>query len=173
MKDKKEAVILVGHGGVPSDLPRVWLGELRNFEAQRKAQGLFEMSPREAELDTKIRQWPRTPQTEPYKFGLEALAQQLRRHLKGRPVVLAYNEFCAPSLQEAAAALVNQGYQRVIVLTTMITPGGAHSETEIPKILQHLQQRYPGIEFIYAWPYSMDEAAAFFAAHLKSFHDRV
>lgn len=35
----------------------------------------------EIELDTRIRQMPRTPETDPYQSGLEAVAAQLRVNL--------------------------------------------------------------------------------------------
>ena len=84
----KRAIVLVGHGGVPKDCPHDLVGKLKQLEAQRRAAGT-PMSPEEQELDQKIRRWPRTPQTDPYKEGLESLAAQLRPLLKGDRLAIA------------------------------------------------------------------------------------
>ena len=37
----------------------------------------------------------------------------------------------------------------------MFTPGGSHSEVEIPEILDHLRPQYPEVELRYAWPFDL------------------
>ena len=59
------------------------------------ARGQATTSAEEMELDTKIRQWPRTPETDPYQSGLEAVAAQLHANLGDVLFAVAYNEFCA------------------------------------------------------------------------------
>jgi hypothetical protein len=76
------------------------------LEAQRRAAGQ-PMSAEELELDTKIRTWPRTPETDPYQAGLEALGAQMKPMVNGALFALAYNEFCGPTLQEAVEDLIN------------------------------------------------------------------
>jgi sirohydrochlorin cobaltochelatase len=41
----------------------------------------------------------------------------------------------------------------------MFTPGGAHSEIEIPEILQQLRKQYPDIVLRYAWPFDLSMVA--------------
>jgi sirohydrochlorin cobaltochelatase len=164
--NSKEAVILIGHGGVPTDFPRPLMQELRRLEAERMARKQKQMSPREAELDAQIRNWPRTPATDPYQAGLENLAGKLSAVLPER-VVIAYNEFCAPSVEAAAEALIAEGYGTLRLLTTMFTPGGSHSEIEIPEIVADLQARHPGIRILYAWPYRMEDVAELLALRLQ------
>ena len=53
--EKEDTILLVGHGGVPSDFPQQETGELRKLEAQRESQGLPHPVGREKELDDKIR----------------------------------------------------------------------------------------------------------------------
>ncbi len=60
-----EAIILIGHGAVASDTSKALVSELKALEAQRRAQGLSEMSAREAKLDKLIREWSRTRETDP------------------------------------------------------------------------------------------------------------
>jgi sirohydrochlorin cobaltochelatase len=117
------------------------------------------MSAEERELDTRIRQWPRTPETDPYQSGLEALAAQLRANLGEVLFAVAYNEFCAPRLEESVEELIKKGATQITVTTTMFTPGGAHSEIEIPEILEQLRKQYPDIVLRYAWPFDLSMVA--------------
>lgn len=164
---QKEATILIGHGGVARDTPRELVSELKTLEGQRMRSGGGPMSEREAELDDKVRNWPRTPETDPYKFGLERLADALRARLGGQRLEIAYNEFCAPSIEDAVSDLVRDGVDRIAFITTMFTPGGSHSEFEIPQILEELQREYPQVDLVYAWPFDMEHASGFLADQLE------
>src|SRR5579859_1383369 len=105
----REAVVLIGHGSAASDTPRELVAELKRLESERQARGGAEMSAREAELDRQVRAWPRSPRTYPYKAGVEEIAKALAPRLAGRRLVVAYNEFCAPSVEDAVEALVKEG----------------------------------------------------------------
>ena len=155
-----KAVVLVGHGSVASDVPRPLVRRLRTLEAERRTNGAA-MSPEEIELDHRVRGWPRTPETDPYKAGMDAIAERLRARV-GR-VVVAYNEFCDPSLEEAVAALVGEGVREVTVVTTMMTPGGVHSEIEIPESVQALRGAHPDLRIRYAWPFDLEAVAGLLA----------
>lgn len=159
-------VILVGHGGIPKGCPQELVTQLKRLEAQRRATKL-PPSATERELDTKIRQWPRTAETDPYQAGLEAVAARLRAQLDGALFALAYNEFCAPTLEESTEQLVKQGATHITVLTTMFTPGGSHSEIEIPEIIDQLTTQYPGIVLRYAWPFDLNRVAQLLAEQLQ------
>ncbi|MEI8359557.1 MAG: CbiX/SirB N-terminal domain-containing protein [Deltaproteobacteria bacterium] len=167
MSELKEAVILVGHGGIPADCPGELVSELKRLEAQRRASGRIEMSPREAELDARIRDWPRTPETDPYAAGLESIAARLAPRVAPRRLVVAYNEFCAPSLESAIEDLVVEGFQRLVLTTTMFTPGGSHSELEIPEIVEQARKLHPEVDIRYAWPFDLDRAAGFLAEQIS------
>ena len=134
MSDSLKGVVLVGHGGIPKDCPQELVTKLKRLEAQRRA-AKQPPSQEELELDQKIRRWPRTKATDPYQSGLEAVGAVLRPHLNGVLFAMAYNEFCTPTLEESVEDLVKQGATSITVLTTMFTPGGSHSEVEIPEIL--------------------------------------
>ena len=144
MSDPRKGIILVGHGGIPKDYPADLVSKLKRLEAQRRAAGQ-PMSAEELELDTKIRTWPRTPASDPYKSGLEALGKQMQSMMvNGALFSLAYNEFCGPTLAEAVEDLIKQGARSITIVTTMFTPGGSHSEFEIPEELAELRQKHPG-----------------------------
>jgi sirohydrochlorin cobaltochelatase len=162
-----EAVVLVGHGSVAADTPRELLNELKQIQAARRRAGVIEIDAREAEIDRTLREWPRTPQSDPYKAGLEAIGQELRLRLEPhRRLVLAYNEFCAPSLEQAVSRVVGEGATKVVVVSAMITPGGSHAEVDVPAAIASLRLRHPGVVIEYAWPYRMTDVAAFLHAHI-------
>ena len=163
-----KGVILVGHGGIPKGCPQDLVTRLKRLEGQRRA-AKQPPAAEELELDAKIRQWPRTPETDPYQSGLEAVAAQLRANLGDVLFAVAYNEFCAPTLEESVDELVKQGATHITVTTTMFTPGGSHSEVEIPEILEHLRPQYPGIELRYAWPFDLRLVAETLAEQVKRF----
>ena len=161
-------VILVGHGGIPKGCPSELVTKLKRLEGQRRAAGT-PMSVEEHDLDTKIRQWPRTPETDPYQSGLEAVAAQLRANLGEVLFAVAYNEFCAPTLEESVEELIKKGATHITVATTMFTPGGSHSEIEIPEILERLRKQYPDIVLRYAWPFDINLVAVMLATQVNQF----
>lgn len=163
----KEAVVLIGHGGTASDIPRQLVAELKRLEGERQARRETEMSPREAELDETVREWPRTPETDPYKFGVEEIAAALAPKLEGRKLVVAYNEFCAPSVEDAIGDLVKEGFTRIRLISTMFTRGGVHAECEIPGIVIVANKKHPGVTVDYAWPFDNEAIASFLAAQLN------
>ena len=168
MANEKQGVVLVGHGGIPKDCPQDLVTRLKRLEAQRRA---AKMPPtvEELELDQKIRRWPRTAVTDPYQSGLEAVGAVLRPHLNGVLFAMAYNEFCAPTLEEAVEHLIGQGATEITVATTMFTPGGSHSEIEIPDILDYLRSKHPGVALRYAWPFDLELVANTLAEQIQRF----
>lgn len=168
MAASTRGVILVGHGGIPKGCPQDLVTKLKRLEAQRRAAKL-PPSVEERELDTKIRQWPRTAETDPYQAGLETVAARLRAQLDSPLFAVAYNEFCAPTLEESVEALIKQGATHITVTTTMFTPGGSHSEVEIPEILDQLRPQYPDVELRYAWPFDLNLVANTLAEQVKRF----
>jgi sirohydrochlorin cobaltochelatase len=168
MNRTRQAIVLVGHGGIPTDCPRELVMQLKRLESLRRATGA-PPSREELDLDRRIRRWPRTPETDPYRAGLEDLAARWRRRLNGMLFALAYNEYCAPTLEEAVETVVAAGADRVTVVSSMFTPGGSHSEIEIPATLAALRLRYPAVPLRYAWPFDLDLIATMLSGHLERF----
>ncbi len=163
-----KGVILVGHGGIPKDCPSELVTKLKRLEGQRRAAGT-PMSAEERELDERIRRWPRTAATDPYQSGLEAVSAQLRPILSGALFAAAYNEYCAPTLAESVEELIKKGATEITVITTMFTPGGSHSEVEIPEILERLRLLHPNVVLRYAWPFDLNLVANTLAEQLRRF----
>jgi sirohydrochlorin cobaltochelatase len=160
-----KAVVLIGHGGVPKDFPSEKVGRLRMLEAGRQKNNT-KMSDEEKKLDCEIRSWPRTPKNDPFHFGILSIAKHLQNKIGSTKLVIAYNEFCGPSIEEATEQLVRENYKHVVFLTTMFTPGGVHSEFEIPATVDTLKKQYPNVQFEYPWPFNMDRVATFLSAQL-------
>jgi sirohydrochlorin cobaltochelatase len=165
MKAYKKGVILVGHGAAAKDCPRELVTRLKALEAQRQRTGEGP-SQEEIELDTRVRRWPRTPQNDPYKAGLQALADHLRPMLNGLLLEVAYNEFCTPTLEEVVERFIEGDVRQIFVIPSMMTPGGVHSEVEIPAILKRLQVHYPAVQFRYLWPFDLASVARLLSEHL-------
>ena len=135
MAEIEYGVVLVGHGGIPSDCPPEYISTFKRLETQRRARNL-PPSDEELLVDKVIRDWPRTKETDPYQAGLEAVAKSLKPNLYRAHLEIAYNEFCAPTLQEAVETLINRGVSDITVISTIFTPGGSHSE--VKKFLKKL-----------------------------------
>jgi len=157
-----KCVILVGHGGIPSDCPRELIGEFKRLEAAAHGKPSTEL----AAVDAKLRNWPRTAKTDPYKAGLEAVAAALRHKLPDYEIIEAYNEFCSPSLEEAFEQALKDGAAQITTISTMFTRGGVHSENEIPAIVARLQRLHPQIVARNVWPFDLDAVARFMAGEI-------
>jgi len=72
-------------------------------------------------------------------------------------------------LEESVEELIKKGATHITVTTTMFTPGGAHSEVEIPEILDSLRPRHPEIELRYAWPFDLQVIAKILAEQVRRF----
>ena len=169
MTDSTTGVILVGHGGIPKGYSAELVTKLKRLEAQRRAAGT-PMSDEEYELDQKIRLWPRTPETDPYQAGLEKLATHLKPLVGETHFAIAYNEFCTPTLEEAIEKQIAEGATNITVVSTMFTPGGSHSEYEIPEEMDELQKKHPNVTLTYAWPFDLDKVAEMLSDHIDQFH---
>ena len=140
METPKQAVILIGHGGLPNDIPKEVVEDFMKIHKQRIRRGT-PINSEEKDLETTIRNWERTPESDPYKVGLEKLADQL----------------------------AEENITKVILITTMITPGGSHSEREIPEEVEALRLKYPKMDFQYAWPYDLDLFSNLLSDHIINF----
>lgn len=61
-------------------------------------------------------------------------------------IELAFLEFLSPSLQDCAAEMVSEGYDRIVVVPMFIAQGG-HLKNDLPQIVDELRARFPLVEF--------------------------
>lgn len=164
----KSIIVLAMHGMTPKDFPIEEKKEFLKLHSQVDSGGLSaEQRRRHDELDAKMRNWPRTPSNDAYNEAALQLARDLQQS-SGNEVILGYNEFCAPSLPGAFAIAAGKRPDRVVVVTPMMTRGGNHSEEEIPAEVQAAREKYPHIQFEYAWPFNSARIADFLNSHIQS-----
>jgi sirohydrochlorin cobaltochelatase len=164
-------IMLAMHGMPPSDFPPHELAELFGLHARLEHGAGSEhaaVERRHAELEARMRAWPRTAQNDPFHAGSLALAHELAR-VTQYPVIVGFNEFCGPSLDGAFDRALEQGADKVIVVTPMVTRGGEHSEVDIPSAIQRARARFSHLAIVYAWPFPTECVAEFLAAQMEHF----
>jgi sirohydrochlorin cobaltochelatase len=73
----------------------------------------------------------------------EAVAARIRAAAPGLPVVLAFLELMAPSLEEAVARLVGEGATAIDVVPLFLGTGG-HVRHDLPPLVESLRAAHPG-----------------------------
>lgn len=167
-------IVLAMHGAPPNDFPRPELGEFFGLHHRLQQGGGPEraaLQERYAELEARMRAWPRSAQNDPYHAAAHALAAQLRL-AAGHEVIVAFNEFCSPTLDDALDQAAARGSKRIVVVTPMMTRGGGHSEEDIPAAVRRAQERHPDAQVLYAWPFEVEEIAQFLSVQMRRFLER-
>jgi sirohydrochlorin cobaltochelatase len=169
----KTIILLAMHGSPPRDFPRPEAAEFFRLHAQIEqgappGANLKEVEARYAALEARMRAWPRTPENDPFHAASLALGEQLSQ-ITGDTVVVGFNEFCAPTLDEACDMAIAQGADQVIFITPMMTRGGEHAEQDIPQVVKRAEQRHPTKRFRYAWPFEVSDVARFLAEQVEKF----
>ncbi len=114
-----------------------------------------------------MRKWPRTAENDPFWDASHKLAKELSR-VTGNDVLVGFNEFCSPSIDDTLEQAISSGADEIIVITPMMTPGGEHSEIDIPQSIERARERYPDVSFKYAWPFELKAVASFLAEQLSN-----
>ncbi len=161
MANNKSVIVLAMHGMPPADFPRKELNDWKTLHSQLSAahEGRDVVLKRYEDLDRRIRTWPRTRENDLYFFASKEIAEALERS-SGSEVLVGFNEFCAPSLDEALDQAGKKS-NSVIVVTPMMTRGGSHSELDIPAAIQKAQRIHPSVDFNYIWPFDVGGIANF------------
>ncbi len=171
----KTVIVLVMHGAPPRDFPRQEAGEFFSLGSRLRQPGggpeRAAMQQRHAELEAKMRAWPRTPENDPFHAASVAMAEELKK-ATGNDVIAGFGEFCAPTMDEAMDQAAAGKPERVVVITPMMTRGGEHSEAEIPAAVRKSQERHPATKFLYVWPFELPEVARFLATQIDHFVEK-
>lgn len=171
-REKPKAVIVLAmHGSPPLDFPRDELTEFMGLHARLEHASdpaATAARLRYGQLEAKMRDWPRTGQNDPFYSGSQELARHLRQE-SGLEVIVGFNEFCAPALDEALERAVARKAGKVIVVTPMMTRGGEHSAVDIPEAIRRAQKKYPASKIVYAWPFPTEDIARFLSSQVSRF----
>lgn len=166
-------IVLAMHGAPPKDFPSHEMAELFGLQHQLPhAQGLVleTLQHRHAELENRMRLWPRTARNDPFYAGSQELAVHLGE-VTGCKVIVGFNEFCAPSVDQALDYAAAQSPEKIVVITPMLTRGGEHAEVDIPNVIRRARQRHPHTLMVYAWPFEVSAVARFLAAQMTRLID--
>ncbi|MHA2003875.1 MAG: sirohydrochlorin chelatase [Candidatus Thorarchaeota archaeon] len=169
----KTRIVLAMHGMPANDFPEdevVELVKLHRIIEKAGDHAPDEMKTRYEHLDDKVRNWERTPDNDPFWAASKMLAEKLQT-ATGFDVIVGFNEFCGPSLEAALETAASDSTERVIVVTPMMTPGGEHSEEDIPEAILSTKSRFEDVEFTYAWPFPIADVVAFLMSQIQKFHD--
>jgi sirohydrochlorin cobaltochelatase len=164
-------IVLAMHGAPSIDFPGKKIHEFMGLHARLEHAhhgDSAQMEQRYNELDAEIRNWPRTPENDPFYAGALDMAAQLRS-ASGYEVIVGYNEFCAPRISEAIDQAVVQGAGKIIVVTPMMTRGGEHAEKDIRGVIEGSRKRHPEADILYAWPFETSEVADFLTTQIKKY----
>ena len=165
----KAVIVLATHGSPPKDVPRLQVVlDVGLHMAMEHGPGWTRRAIARSftRLDTKIRTWPRTAENDPFYAASQALAAELREETSCE-VIVGFNEFCAPALDEALDQAAASEADRIVVVTPMMTRGGEHAEADIPAAVEDARAQYPAIEFVYAWPFDTVEVAHFLSEQVR------
>ena len=170
----KTIIVLAMHGVPPNDFPKGEMAELMALHG-RLGHGVeserVSLERRHAEIDARIRAWPRSARNDPFYVASQDLAEHLSG-ATGCEVIVGFNEFCAPALDEALDRAMLQRPDKVVVLTPMMTRGGEHSEVHIPQAIRWVQGKYPDTPIVYLWPFEVSEVANFLATQIARFTEK-
>jgi sirohydrochlorin cobaltochelatase len=167
----KAVIVLAMHGAPPLDFPGEEMAEFMGLYAHighAPGPDTAAQSQRYKELEAKMRAWPRTRRNDPFYAGSLDLAKQLRRE-SGLEVILGFNEFCAPTLDEALERAAAREAPRIVVLTPMMTRGGEHSALDIPEAIRRARRKFPAQKIVYAWPFPTEDIARFLSSQITRF----
>jgi sirohydrochlorin cobaltochelatase len=88
----------------------------------------------------------------------EIVAERLRAARPGTPLALAFLEFMAPDMEQAADQLAAAGCTRVHVLPLFLGTGG-HVRRDVPPLLDRLRERHgDAVEWLLHAPLGEQEA---------------
>lgn len=160
-------IILAMHGVPPNDFPKKELGEFFSLHMKKEVSGFLplELQEKHDELDKRLRIWERTEKNDPYFVSSMRLASELKK-ITNCEVIVGFNEFCGPSVIDALENAINENAEKIQVITPMMTPGGEHSEKDIPEAIELIRKKYPKVKIEYVWPFSITDVAEFLAEQL-------
>ena len=156
---RRASLLLVGHGGPAKDFPKL----TEYFKLHGKN------SDEARKIEDEMAHWPRTDQNDAYWSGFMKIARALEQSRAFNSVQAAFNEMCAPSVEEGLDELAKQRPDTILVTSIMVTPGGVHSEKDIPLSIENFREKHPDIVVIYAWPYDTRLISSFVVDHVNTF----
>ena len=88
---------------------------------------------------------------------IRRISERVAQTLGPRSVSLAFLERQPPSLEEAAAELIDRGAQSITVIPMFLGIGG-HLKHDLPRLIDDVRTRWTSVEFRLASPIGESEA---------------
>lgn len=110
--DRKIALILVGHGGIPNDFPKI----RQYFQLKEQGGEKFQ------QIKKELIYWQRSEKNDSYWAGMQKVAKEVAKNKLFSSVQVAFNEFCAPLVMESLAEVAKKKPDEIILTSVMITP---------------------------------------------------
>lgn len=145
--NQKVSVIIVGHGGPARDFPK-----LKEYFRTHDSR-----TPEAEKLEDELVHWPRNENNDAYWAGFTKVVNEFKKVNNFHSVHFAFNEMCSPTVEEALTEALKDNPDVIVLTSIMLTPGGVHSEKDIPKSVEKFQKANPGVKIIYAWPYNLGD----------------
>lgn len=87
---------------------------------------------------------------------LEEVVKRVQARGLFEVVEMAHMEIAHPTVEEAFAACVEQGVERLVIHPYFLSPG-RHSQSTIPRLVEEAAAKYPGIQVVLTEPLGLDE----------------
>lgn len=172
-KQYNTVVVLAAHGGIPSDFPKQELKQFFELHGQSHS-GDKKAHDKAHKLEEKLRNWPRTKDNDPFYWGSLELKESLETVME-YPVILSFNEFCAPRIEDAILQAVEKyEAKKILVITPMLTRGGGHSEKDIPAAIERSKKQIKDNKIIieYVWPIPVNETVGFLSEQIEKYQKK-
>jgi len=158
-RESRVTLLLVGHGGPATDFPT--LTEYFRLHGRNSDEARA--------IENEMMHWPRNERNDSYWAGFMKIVRELERSGGFHSVRYAFNEMCAPTVEEALEVSKGDRPDTIVVTSIMMTSGGVHSEKDIPLSIQNFRDQNPEIPVIYAWPYAEADIVKFLNGHIGRF----
>lgn len=79
-----------------------------------------------------------------WRLPFEALAAEIRSRQNAVLVCCAYLELCAPTLPDAAAALITEGARRLRIFPLFLGVG-KHAREDMPRLIEQIRIAHPDV----------------------------
>ena len=81
-----------------------------------------------------------------WREPFDALINELRQRAPSTTFELAFLSKGDPNIQTVVQDFVAQGHNEISLSVALMSGGGGHFKTDVPAILEQLQQRHPGLQ---------------------------
>ncbi|HUT80189.1 MAG TPA: CbiX/SirB N-terminal domain-containing protein [Candidatus Bathyarchaeia archaeon] len=162
-------IVLAMHGSPPKDFP---MDEMAFFygihlRLEHNPQSVDnETKKRALAIEEKMKNWPRTYENDPYFTSSIEIGKNVEE-ITGYETLVGFNEFCNPAVKDVLLKALETNPNTIFVTTPMITPGGEHSEIDIPETITAISKDYPNTKIIYAWPFDLVDVANFLSNQIR------